>query len=460
MSATVEIRGASHDLLHGIVREGFPPLRAALAGVDRSLPRYVEREFEGYLGCGDPAGGFAWLVCDGCERHRLVPFSCKGRGFCPSCGGRRMASMAAGWVDGVFPRVAVRQWVLTVPWKHRWTLARRPGLARGVLRIALRVVTRWMRERTGAEAGQGGSVTVVQRFGSALNLNLHFHILALDGVYQRDAATQALRFHRSPPPTTEEVGELVSEVAGRAERWLKRRGVTSDIEVDEDDAQQVLMAASVQGRQALGPRAGAPVRTVQVFGGRAFKLPPRCASSGGYNLHAGVVVKARDRAGLERVCRYVARPPLAKERLERLPDGRVEVGMKRVWSDGTRALVLTPAEFCEKLAALVPPPRSNQVLYHGILAPNAAWRREVVPKPPRPKREHRRLSRGTGIGNPRWMAWSELLWRVFAVDGWRCEGCARVMRLKAVVEGPPASTGILAWLRRGRDPPGGGEAET
>ena len=167
MAVTVERRGAAEDLLHAIVAEGLPRLRAALVEADRPLPRYVEREFDGYLGCGDPESGFAWLACDSCASHRLVPFSCNGRAFCPACGGRRMASFAANWVDKVIPHVAVRQWVLTVPWKRRWLLARNPKLAQGVLAIALDVITAWMRERAIEPDGQGGSVTVIQRFGKA-----------------------------------------------------------------------------------------------------------------------------------------------------------------------------------------------------------------------------------------------------------------------------------------------------
>ena len=98
-------------------------------------------------------------------------------------------------------------------------------------------------------------------------------------------------------------------IAERAERWLRCQGVAGGEEVDEDDAQQVIMAASIQGKQAVGPRAGAPVKRVQILGGREFALPPRCASCDGYNLHAGVAIKASDRDGLERICRYVARPP-------------------------------------------------------------------------------------------------------------------------------------------------------
>jgi len=76
-----------------------------------------------------------------------------------------------------------------------------------------------------------------------------------------------------------------------------------------------------------------------------------------------------------RLCRYIARPPLALSRIQLQRDGLVVVGLKRVWSDGSRQLVFSPIELIEKLAALVPPPRVNQVLYHGVLAPRAKWRK-------------------------------------------------------------------------------------
>jgi len=88
---------------------------------------------------------------------------------------------------------------------------------------------------------------------------------------------------------------------------------------------------------ALGERAGHKVRRVVMLGGKEFALGPRCASFEGYNVHANVALPAHDRKGLERLCRYVLRPPLAVDRIERRPDGRVRVGMKRVWSDGTDA---------------------------------------------------------------------------------------------------------------------------
>lgn len=97
--------------------------------------------------------------------------------------------------------------------------------------------------------------------------------------------------------------------------------------------------------------------------------------------------EASDRAGLERLCRYILRPPLAKDRLQRREDGSVVVQLKSVSSDGTAAIVFSPSAFVERLLAVVPPPRADQVIYRSVLAGNAAWRAEVVPSP--------RLSRPT-----------------------------------------------------------------
>ena len=100
----------------------------------------------------------------------------------------------------------------------------------------------------------------------------------------------------------------------------------------------MIQQASLLEQAALGERAGKRVRRVQVLGVKGLPVAPRCASFAGYSLHAGVGFKASDRAGLERLCRYILRPPLAKDRLQRREDGNVVVGLKRVWSDGTSPL--------------------------------------------------------------------------------------------------------------------------
>jgi hypothetical protein len=96
------------------------------------------------------------------------------------------------------------------------------------------------------------------------------------------------------------------------------------------------------------------------------------------SLHAGVAVPARDRRRLERLCRYVARPPIASERLCAQDDGRLLYRLKRRWRDGTSHLLFDPVELVERIAALIPPPRVHLVRYHGELAPAAMRRAHVV----------------------------------------------------------------------------------
>ncbi|HJN77361.1 MAG TPA: transposase zinc-binding domain-containing protein, partial [Myxococcota bacterium] len=150
------------------------------------LPAHVRAEMERFLKCGILAHGFVRVRCSTCKDDLLVAFSCKGRGFCPSCGGRRMADTAARWVDRVLPDVPWRQWVLTVPVPLRLAMAWDPGLLTDVLTIFQRAMAgrlRLLARRKGLSGGQHASVTVVQRFGSALNLNVHLHSLVADGVW-------------------------------------------------------------------------------------------------------------------------------------------------------------------------------------------------------------------------------------------------------------------------------------
>src|SRR5215813_767545 len=137
-----------------------------------------KQEFREFLKCGVLAHGFTRLRCADCAFERLVPFSCKRRGFCPSCGGRRMAEHAASLVDEVLPRVPVRQWVLTLPYRLRYRLAWDHALCRAVLGVYVRTLLAFYARTArshGIQGGRTGTVTAIQRFGSGLQLNVHFH---------------------------------------------------------------------------------------------------------------------------------------------------------------------------------------------------------------------------------------------------------------------------------------------
>src|SRR5438034_11475744 len=140
----------------------------------------VEREMRAYLSCGILACGFLRLKCESCGKDRLLPLSCKGRSVCPSCCGRRMVDTAAHLVDRVFPRVPVRQWVLSLPFALRYRLAYDSTMTTAVLQVFIRSLFglyRRMARDYGIDQTQCGAVTFVQRFGSAANLNLHFHVI-------------------------------------------------------------------------------------------------------------------------------------------------------------------------------------------------------------------------------------------------------------------------------------------
>jgi len=176
-------------------------------------------------------------------------------------------------------------------------------------------------------------------------------------------------------------------------------------------------------------------------------------------LHGGVRVAPLDRKGLERLCRYVSRPPLGRERLEEQPDGSILLRLKTPWSDGTAALQLCRSELLQRIIALIPPPRKNESISHGVFASRHAWRREIVPVPPvdtTPAHLRIRLTKEPALGpKPAWLAWAALMWRIFQQDRVSCPHCGKPMRVRTVVM-PPATMRVVKGLEKAtaRAPPG------
>ena len=159
----------------------------------------------------------------------------------------------------------VRQWVLSLPIPLRVLLAAQPELVTSVLQVAQRVVTRHLLDHAGlkADEGHGGAVTLIQRFGSAANLNIHLHCLVLDGVY-RSGADGAPAFVEAGAPTDDELHALLQTVIGRVMKMLTRRGVLIEemgqtyLAEPDDDGEEAptlrpLQAAAVTYRIAFGP---------------------------------------------------------------------------------------------------------------------------------------------------------------------------------------------------------------
>jgi len=153
-------------------------------------------------------------------------------------------------------------------------------------------------------------VTLIQRFGSALNLNVHFHLLVLEGVYRRDGENH-LAFLPSPAPSAGELQQLVQQIAARIGRSLERAGlITRDIEnayLAFDPAEEppihALLGASITYRIATGPREGQKVFTLQTLPAEAEGPRREVAESSGFSLHAGIAATAWQRDKLERLAR-------------------------------------------------------------------------------------------------------------------------------------------------------------
>ncbi len=471
MPADYRRRTPEDTVLYDVVRDRVETFLETARQGERTIPRFVEREFRAYLQCGILAYGFVRVHCDDCGWDRVVAFSCRGPAFCSSCGGRRMAETAAHLVDRVIPQVPVRQWVLSLPIPLRYRMAYDAKLTAAVLRLFIGAVFASYRRRAkklrGIRTARCGAVSFIQRFGDALNLNVHFHVLVLDGVYTGEQP----RFTALPPPSNEEVARTTAQVVRRLMRLLERRGLTPQSDPTDADPLATdepllaeIYAASVRGRVATGPRAG---NLVVRLGDRIDPEDleecvqgPRCASINGVSLHANVAVPARDRRRLERLCRYVARPPVATQRLSKLGDGRLLYQLKRRWCDGTTAILFHPDELIEKLAALVPPPRIHTVRYHGVLGPRADERRAIVESagtddqqhtstPARPPCRHdkadagrattasrRPVSEDQSRSRPRRLTWAELVRRVFALDVLQCSRCGGRMRVLAAIYPP------------------------
>ncbi|MCZ2142005.1 MAG: transposase [Ignavibacteriales bacterium] len=302
------------------------------------------------------------------------------------------------------------------------------------------------------DSPETGAVTLIQRFGGSVNLNIHFHQLWMEGVFFKNSDADPAKFGFVPKTTNDEVVDVLSTIRKRVVRLLIKRGY---LEKDEsltgtgaegfENSEALLsglLSASTQNKIALGERQGQAVRKVGSFGGPNEKprLGPLCATLGGFSLHANVFIPEDKPEKLEKLCRYVSRPPVAESRLFKQENGEVGYFLKSQWSDGTFAVSFSALEFIEKLVALIPQPRIHLTRFHGVLAPNHAWRKSVVPEPKKKKEDGSKCHHGR-------MKWAELLKRVFQIDLKKCPDCAGEVKFVSAIMKRDVVVKILDHLK-------------
>ena len=181
--------------LYAIIEQHAPRFFAKLSEQGASLLSFVQAEFEHYLRCGRLEEGFLRVKCSQCRHERLVAH--------------------------VFPRVPVRQWVLSFQRPLRLLFAARPDVLTRVLNVVTRALSTAVLKGAGlsrSAGAQSGIVTSIQRFGSALNLNVYLHLLVLDGGYT--FAHDRAQFHRAPAPSQVELERVLDTLIARITRTL------------------------------------------------------------------------------------------------------------------------------------------------------------------------------------------------------------------------------------------------
>jgi hypothetical protein len=384
-----------------------------------------------------------------------------------------MAETAAHLTDSVFPTsTIIRQWVLSMPVPLRYMCARNSKLQGKILRFTNSVIAKTIKKSVQRRLDEkypnnkirnleAGAVTLIQRFGGHVNLNVHFHMLHVQGAWEISHDKTAVTFHSANNPTNEELLSCVEKIASGTLRILKRMNLIEQDEsghdvvaaqlTDADDPLAGIQAASTQNKIALGIRKGQNVRRLieqleeDYLQSEPKLTGPLAVSFMGFSLHAAVSAWSTNRARLEQLVRYTARPAVSEERLSQATNGDIHYRLKTPWTDGTTGVVFSPLEFLEKLAALVPPPRIHLTRFHGILAPHSKFRKFVVPQIGEEKVEEDNTivekslevqdsDADDGLKQKR-ISWAKLLSRVFALDMGNCELCGGDMKaISAVIK--------------------------
>ena len=242
------------------------------------------------------------------------------------------------------------------------------------------------------------------------------------------------------------MSSLLSTITERIIEMLKQKGFLDqygemvenplkDSLFEESESIHLATQASLSGRIAFGPYAGQRVRRLGGGFGYDEEIPfakgRLCYTQNGFSIHAARSINSLDRKGLEQLITYIARGPISNDRLTLVENRQVKIALKRPFSDGSTHLIMTYSEFMEKLACLIPPPKSHLVRWSGSFAPGSKYRRKIILNPSNKKG----FSFENDDRGPRNYSWAKLLARVFGVDVLSCP-CGGAFSPKGALKDP------------------------
>lgn len=365
-------RRPEESLLYRTIQTYWPIFLKEQEKAGKYIPHFINDEFSDYLKCGIPEYGFVRTYCYHCKGSGIVAFSCKRRGFCPSCSARRMNDEAAHLVDQVLPQVVYRQWVISFPYKLRYMMAYNSKLTSQILSIFISVISSYQKKKArqnGIKNAKPGVITFIQRFGSALNLNVHFHSLFADGVFYKSG--DKVEFFRLPEPTHKELLEIAVKIQNRVLKLIEKLGLYDYYQNQFDESVlSEFSKISISHKASFGERAGLGLKRYGIKSIESYPEDndPYSVNVEGFSLNARVWIAGSDRKKLEKLLRYMARGPIATERLSESFPNSLIYKMKSRWKDGTTHVSFSHLDFIARLVALIPPARFNMIRYHGVFA--------------------------------------------------------------------------------------------
>jgi hypothetical protein len=370
---------------------------------------FVDEQVRRYLDCGLFGNGFARIRCPDCRAEYLLAFSCKTRELCPSCAAKRAAVTAALLREEVLEEVGHAQWVFVMPKMLRRYFLYHRELLGGLACAAWETVRELMVVAAREDDLRPGMVAVVQTAGDLANWHPHVHALVSRGGWTRDRGWVAVPY--------------VDE--GAAELLFRHK-----------------IISLLQDEGLLGEE-----RTRLLLSWRHT----------GFSVHTRVRVEPEDGAAVERLARYVMRPPISLERLEWDGVGEVEYRGKKGHDGGHAAEPgaadgLDPLEFLARVLMHVPEPRRHLVRYYGWYSNATRGKRKRQGLADGPPRAAAGCAKTDKDRSPDARAlrqrWAEMIKRVCEVDPLVCERCGGEMRIIAFIVDSAVVDKILRHLAR------------
>ena len=375
----------------------------------------VRPTVEAFLDCGRLHGGFARIRCPSCKDEHLLAFSCQTRNFCSSCQAKRSVLFAEKLQERILQPVPHRHYTFTIPKALRGLFERERRLLSLLSQTAYESVRKCFQELFQRNDVRPGGVSSIQTFGSfAANFHPHIHSLITEGVFTPEG-----EFLPLPEPPT-------SILANIEERF----------------------------RHLLLKRLYRAQRLSEAFRNRLLGWSPS-----GFSVDANQLVFDHEPHRLERLARYLTRPPMAVSTVHTNDHGRVEVVIPLHPVTADTVLRLHPLDWVHALCQQIPDRGQHLTRFYGAYANRI---RKTIVKHQVPETTPSDSQPTPGSKNPSAerdasrACWARLIRKVFEVDPLICPRCGAEMKVIAVLTEPKVVDKILRHLQEKADraPPG------